>query len=91
MNKLEFVSYIASETKVPKSTVKKVVDATLVGIAKAMQEDEPVCFVNFGSFTIREKKQRNGTNPQTGEAITIPAKKVVGFKPSKHILEYKCF
>lgn len=56
-----------------------------------LENGENVKISGFGSFTVRDKKARRGRNPQTGEEITIAARRVLSFKPSnvlrKHINE----
>ena len=41
----------------------------------------------FGSFTVKDRKERQGRNPRTGETITIPAKRDAAFKPGKELTE----
>lgn len=50
-----------------------------------MAKDEKVQFIGFGTFEVRERAERKGRNPQTGETITIPATKVPAFKPGKEL------
>jgi nucleoid DNA-binding protein len=57
------------------------------GIATALQNGEKLELRGFGTFKIRDQKARVGRNPQTGEAVNIPAKKVAVFKPSKQLAE----
>jgi len=48
-----------------------------------LQRGERVQIVGFGSFMVRQKKERVGRNPKTGEEIVIAPRKVLTFKPSK--------
>jgi DNA-binding protein HU-beta len=43
--------------------------------------------VGFGTFQVRQREERKGVNPQTKEALTIPAKKVPKFKAGKELRE----
>jgi len=43
--------------------------------------------IGFGTFEIRERAERTGRNPQTGEEMTIPASKAPAFKPGKELKE----
>ncbi|MDO6805333.1 HU family DNA-binding protein [Wenyingzhuangia sp. 1_MG-2023] len=52
-------------------------------IAQALSEGENVSLIGFGTFEVRQRAERQGKNPQTGEAITIAAAKVPAFKPGK--------
>jgi nucleoid DNA-binding protein len=57
-------------------------------IVEALEEGENVEFRNFGVFEVRERKQRIGRNPNKPEdVVTIPARKVVKFKPGKIMRE----
>jgi integration host factor subunit alpha len=47
-----------------------------------LQKGEPIIIPNFGKFTVRSKANRLGRNPSTGEAIMIPARRVVTFNAS---------
>jgi DNA-binding protein HU-beta len=49
------------------------------GLIVAGIEDAPVIVPGFGRFSLKQRKARKGTNPQTGKAIKIPARKVVRF------------
>lgn len=85
MNKTQLVDAIAVEAGVSKATAKQVLDATLKVLADTLKTEEAVTLVGFGSFKVSERKERMGKNPQTGEALTIPAKKSVRFKPGSDL------
>jgi len=60
----------------------------LVGaIAEALKANQRVDLRGFGSFAVKQKKERQGRNPRTGEAITIAAKRDAGFKAGKELTE----
>ncbi len=57
---------------------------TLVEIIKSeLEKGEDVLISRFGKFSVKEKKERIGRNPATGEDQVLPARKVVTFKASK--------
>ena len=57
--------------------------ASIVDIVKeSLANGQEVKIYGFGKFSLREKKQRNGRNPATGEPVVIPAKRVLRFQPS---------
>ena len=58
-----------------------------VGGGVALPREEEVVSVGFGVFWVVRKKARTGRNPQTGETIQIPAKKVPKFRPGKGLRE----
>jgi len=47
-----------------------------------LRRGEPVRLSSFGSFVVRERRQRLGRNPKTGRQVKIPARRVLVFKPS---------
>jgi integration host factor subunit alpha len=62
------------------------VEAVLEEMASALSDGETVKISSFGSFSIRQKSQRMGRNPKTGEEVPILPRKVIIFKPS-HVLK----
>ncbi len=49
----------------------------------SLAREQKVTLVGFGTFQVMRRKERTGRNPQTGQAIQIPAKKVPKFRPGK--------
>ena len=74
---------VAQRTGVGKAEVSKVLDETLGEIRSSPDRGEAVTLRGFGTFKMTERAARTGRNPQTGEAMEIPASKRVSFKPSK--------
>jgi len=88
MTKRDLVMRIASETGMIQQDVYAVIQKTLDYIVEALDEGKTVEFRNFGVFEVRERKQRIGRNPNKPEdVVTIPARKVVKFKPGKIMRE----
>lgn len=88
MTKRDLVMRIADETGLIQQDVYAVIQKTLDYIVEALEQDETVEFRNFGVFEVRERKQRIGRNPNKPEnVVTIPARKVVKFKPGKIMRE----
>ena len=85
MNKAELIEQIASSAGVTKVTAGKALDSFLAQMSLAMENGERVIVSGFGSFHISERAEQKGRNPQTGEVITIPAHKVVKFRPGKKL------
>ena len=52
-----------------------------------IEKGDKIALVGFGTLAVQEKAERKGVNPSTGAPITIPAKKVVKFKPSAELAE----
>jgi len=80
MTKAELIEKVAKEAKITKAAAGKSIDAIIDGISKALKKGDRVSLVGFGSFSVSKRKARAGRNPQTGEPITIPARKVAKFK-----------
>ena len=63
------------------------VDLVVETIIETLEDGKDVLVTGFGRWSVREKKERPGRNPVTGEVIPIPARKVVVFKPSRVLRE----
>ena len=61
----------------------EVVEAVFDTMKETLAQGDKVKISGFGNFVVREKKERIGRNPQTGEPIPISARKVLTFKPSQ--------
>ncbi|HEY8345068.1 MAG TPA: HU family DNA-binding protein [Bacillota bacterium] len=83
MTKTELIDQVAEKSGLTKKESGKAVDAMMAAMTEALAGGEKVQLVGFGSFEVRERGARTGRNPQTGEAITIEARKVPVFKPGK--------
>lgn len=83
MNKQELISAAAEKTGFSKKDTEATVTAVLETIISALEDNEKVQLVGFGSFEVKERAARIGLNPKTKEAIEIPASKAPVFKPSK--------
>lgn len=87
MNKSDLIAKIATDTGLTKTQATAAMQAVEVGITEALVNGETVQLVGFGTFSVKEKAERTGRNPQTGEPIQIPAKKTVAFKIGKALKE----
>ena len=80
MNKTQLIDAIAEKSGLTKVDSKKALDAFVAAVGEALQKDEKVALVGFGSFSVAERGAKTGRNWQTGKTIEIAAKKVVKFK-----------
>ena len=87
MNKAELVDAIAAGSGISKADSKRALDAFIDATASALKSGGRVSLVGFGSFSVSERAERKGRNPQTGAEITIAAKKVVKFKAGTELSE----
>ncbi len=83
MNKTDLVNVVANETELTKTSVDAVISATFDAISAALKNGEKVQLIGFGTFEVKDTAAREGRNPKTGEAITIPASKKPAFSASK--------
>src|SRR5260370_15842607 len=87
MTKQQWIDKVAAKTELGKAEVAAAVDSVLELIAETLRSNERVDLRGFGSFVVKERKERQGRNPRTGETITIAAKRDAGFKPGKELTE----
>ena len=83
MNKTELVDAIAKGASLSKKDAEKAVKAFTDTVSKELKKKGKVQLVGFGTFEVSKRAARTGKNPQTGEAIKIPAATVPKFKPGK--------
>jgi DNA-binding protein HU-beta len=87
MKKSDLVDAIAGKAGVPKAQIQQMVDDVFDLIADGLAKGEKIDLRGFGTFSVRDSAARTGRNPQTGEPIAIPARRVPGFKPGKELKE----
>ena len=87
MNKTQLAEAIAAETGLTRSMSLKAVDAVFEAIADSLVQGEKVVLVGFGAFEVRQRKGRVGRNPQTGEPVEVPARRVPAFSAGKLLKE----
>ena len=83
MNKEELVRTIAIKTAISQKEVSEVLNALIESIVETVASGEKIVLVGFGTFEPRDRKERQGRNPQTGEPILIPATRVPAFSAGK--------
>ena len=87
MTRKDLAAKIAEKTGQRQNDVKVVVDKVLEEISQSLSRGERVELRDFGVFKVKERKSRMGRNPKTGEAVPVPARKVVHFKVGKELKE----
>ena len=83
MNKTELIEAIATRSNTTKAQTTAMLNELLEVIQQTIASGNDVQLVGFGTFSVTERAGREGRNPATGVTMTIPAKKVVKFKPGK--------
>lgn len=79
MNKTELIERIAEQTGVTTSEAQGHFEAFERVVTEALKDGEEVRITGFGKFSVKERKAREGRNPQTGEKMKISASKVPSF------------
>ncbi|MDR2533162.1 MAG: HU family DNA-binding protein [Tannerellaceae bacterium] len=85
MNKTEFINAVAEKAQFTKADTKKVVEAFIEVVSSEMKDGGKIVIPGFGVFSISEKAERKGVNPQTKQEIVIAAHKIVKFKPGSEL------
>lgn len=83
MNKADLINSIDEHAKLTKVDAGKALDALTTTIADTLKAGGSISLVGFGSFEIKERAERAGRNPQTGQEITIAAARAPSFKAGK--------
>ncbi len=81
MTKKDIILKVSDETNLKQIDVKEVVQKTFDCIVEALIRGEKIELRNFGVFKLKQRKSRTGRNPRTGQAVPVPPRKVVVFKP----------
>lgn len=87
MTKADLVELVASQVRLTKKDTEVVIDTILESISKALasKDDGKVELRGFGSFRTRQRRARQGRNPQSGESVHVPPKRIPFFKPGKEL------
>jgi DNA-binding protein HU-beta len=87
MKKKELIERIAEVANVPTTEAHKYFAALEEVVTEALKAGEEVQITGFGKFSVRERKAREGRNPQTGETMRIAAQKVPAFSAGNALKE----
>lgn len=85
MNKSELIDAIAATAELTKADAGRALDGFIKAVEDALKRNDKVTLVGFGTFEVKERAERKGRNPQTGEEITIQAAKIPSFKVGKSL------
>ena len=83
MTKIDIVNSVYENLGISKKDSVAAVESVFDIIKDELDKGNGVMISGFGKWTVKSKKARKGRNPQTGEALTIDARRVVTFKPSQ--------
>jgi len=82
LTKIQIIESIQNQTGFPKNKSSEIVESLLEIIKNTLASGEDVMISGFGKFNVREKNERKGRNPATGEAMMLAQRKVVTFRCS---------
>jgi len=80
--KLDLIESIYNQLDLSKTRSAKVVDSLLEIIKRTLENSEDVLISGFGKFCVKDKRERRGRNPQTGDDMMLGERRVVRFKCS---------
>ena len=87
LTKVEMVDSIANQIGYTKNYSSKIIETLLEIMKKALESGEDVLVSGFGKFCVKEKRERKGRNPSTGEDLMLKPRKVVTFRCSGTLRE----
>ena len=85
MNKQQLANEISKKTKLSKSKALEALNSTFDAIKSSLKKQQRVQLIGFGTFSVRQRKARQGRNPKTGETIQIKARKVAAFSAGSEL------
>jgi DNA-binding protein HU-beta len=80
MNKAELIAAVAKCAELSKVQAERAINCYNYCVSRALEKEDSVRLLGFGSFLVSKRSARQGRNPQNGKAMRIPAKKVVKFR-----------
>ena len=83
--KADIVSSVVDKTGLTKKDATAAVEAFTATVQDALEKGDSVGLIGFGTFEVRTRAAREGRNPQSGEPLKIPKKKVPAFKAGKKL------
>ena len=80
LTKAKIIETIADQIGYPKNHSSEIVETLLELIKKALESGDDVLISGFGKFCVKEKRERKGRNPATGNGMVLNPRKVVTFR-----------
>ncbi len=82
MTKADIVEKVAEQCEISKKDSIDMVESVFNALKTTLENGEDIKISGFGKFEVKNKHERKGRNPQTGESIIIDARRILSFKPS---------
>lgn len=76
---------LCDEQGLRRREAREIVDAFFEEISEALERNEPVKISGFGNFDLRDKRERPGRNPKTGEVVPVAARRIVTFRAGRKL------
>ncbi len=83
MTKADIVERIHQKIGFSKKESSEMVESVFSILKNTLESGEKIKIAGFGNFVVKQKADRRGRNPQTGDTITIAARRILTFKPSQ--------
>ena len=87
LTRADLAEAVVQRVGLPRNESAELVETVLNEISTSLERGEPVKLSSFGSFGIREKRERLGRNPKTGEEVPITPRRVLFFRASNKMKE----
>ncbi len=87
MNKYQLVEKVSASADVSKVAAGKAVDALVDAITTTLKDGGTVTLVGFGTFSVVDRPERVGRNPQSGKPMTLHARRAATFRAGKSLKE----
>ncbi|MCH8903879.1 MAG: HU family DNA-binding protein [Bacteroidetes bacterium] len=85
MNKGDLINAMASKAGITKAQAGRALDSFIDNASSALKKGDRVALIGFGSWSVKDRAARKGRNPQTGETIQIPARRVVKWRAGSEL------
>jgi integration host factor subunit alpha len=82
LTKADLINSVCNTSNLPKQTSSSTVESLLEIIKRTLESGEDVLISSFGKFCVKNKKERKGRNPDTGDDMILDARRIVTFKCS---------
>ena len=87
MNKSQMIKAVAEKSELSQKQITEAINLIEETLVETLKAGEKVQLSGFGTFEVRERAERKGRNPKTGEVVTVAACKYLAFVPAKAVKE----
>lgn len=83
MTKRDIIEIVAKKANLTNKAAGEAIDALLNAVKDSLKKNDKVVLTGFGTFSVRERRERHGRNPKTGQSLMISARRAPGFTAGK--------